>query len=112
MADDSKLIVTPERPSVVDATLRRAQIGGVNVDYQADPRLAIQIPPAAVADGRQMHGLLTAMVNVQNALVREVIGLRETVTAQGRELEAERTTTRIEPDAEPEVDADAEEQAG
>jgi len=76
MPENSNLIVQPQN-RVVDPTPARAKIGGVNVDYQPNPELAVVLQTDILQNGAALIGTLSAMLNVQNAIVREMLAARE-----------------------------------
>lgn len=98
---DSNLLA-PNGQKVTDLQLQRTTIGGTPVDYQADPAVAVQISPAAfgmtgimlqnglggqplpafvLTNDQNLPSLLSAQLNINNAVIRELIALRQQVRA-------------------------------
>lgn len=69
-------LILPEQGDVVQVDMKQAMIGGVPLDYNADPRIALALPRNVFANPDHLLGLLSAQINIQNALIREIIDLR------------------------------------
>ena len=69
-------IILPPNAKVVAIQAQPYQIGGTPVEAPPDPRLVLQVHPSVLQKPNELLGLLAAVLNVNNALVREVDRLR------------------------------------
>lgn len=84
--NNKPLIIQPNMPKVVQAQVMHANIGGVKVDYQPDPALAVTVDAVVLQNPNALLGLLSAIINVQHATVRELLETREQIKGMGSEL--------------------------
>lgn len=81
-------IILPEPSNVVQSRMEKAEIGGIPIDYQAEPALAVQLDPSVLRDAGLMLGHLSFQFNIIYALIREVLTLRGRLEAlEGAEPE-------------------------
>ena len=84
MSKNEPLIIQPNTPKITAQTL--ANIGGTDVSYQPDPALAVVVDPRVLQSQNMLLGLLSAMLNVQHACVRELLETREQIKGLGSEI--------------------------
>ena len=71
---DQRIIIPAE---VVVPETRRADIGGIPIDYQANPKVAFSVNPSTLKNPPELLALLGALLNTQNAMMRELVNLCE-----------------------------------
>ncbi len=66
-----------QQSAIVDAAPAKTKIGGVEVDYHADPRVVATLKPEVLSDPNMLLGVLSVILNVQSALIREALAMRQ-----------------------------------
>ncbi len=74
-------IILPEPSNVVQPRMEKAEIGGIPIDYQAEPSLAVQLDSSVLRDAGLMLGHLSFQFNIIYALIREVLTIRGRIEA-------------------------------
>jgi hypothetical protein len=89
----SGLILPGQDKELVDLQLQRVEVGGLEVDIQPDPRIAVSLQAAGfgivgiligsppqmlycLSKPENLLNILAAHMNIQNALIRECVQLR------------------------------------
>ncbi len=80
MSEEKSLIIRPNgEKEILEVTFRQVKIGGQEVNVCPEPRAAIGINAHVLQDANALVATLSALNNVQQCLLREVIELRERV---------------------------------